>query len=79
MSRIVLKAKVGGDGILHLALSIGKTEADKEVQVTVESVPKPPMSQEEWQAFVKRTAGCIADPQFRRWDQGEYEKREPLS
>ena len=79
MNRMVVKSKVGGDGILHLELPVGIGEADKEVQVTVETVPPDPMSQEEWRAFVMKTAGSIADPTFRRWEQGEYEEREPLS
>lgn len=36
MNRMVLRARVSGDGVLHLHLPIGQTEADKEVQVTVE-------------------------------------------
>ena len=39
MTRITVKSKVGSDGVLHLNLPVGMTEADKEVQVTVESVP----------------------------------------
>lgn len=38
MNRIILKSKVSSDGVLHLHLPIGKADADKEVQVTVEPV-----------------------------------------
>ncbi len=79
MDRMVVKAKVSSDGSLHLDLPVGAEEAGKEVRVTVEPVPAMPMSQEEWRAFVMRTAGSITDPLFRRWEQGEYEEREPLS
>jgi len=75
---MVVKSRVSSDGILHLALPMGLEEADQEVRVTVEPVSFVPMSQEEWRAFILRTAGSITDPEFRRWEQGEYEEREPL-
>jgi len=78
MNRMVVKSRVSSDGILHLALPMGLEEADQEVRVTVEPVSFVPMSQEEWRAFILRTAGSITDPEFRRWEQGEYEEREPL-
>jgi hypothetical protein len=37
MTRIIVKSRVGSDGILHLDLPVGQAEADKEVQVTVET------------------------------------------
>jgi hypothetical protein len=36
MNRIVLTTTIGGDGNLRLNLPVGATEANKEVQVTVE-------------------------------------------
>jgi hypothetical protein len=42
MNRIVLKSKVGSDGVIHLNVSVGQTEANKDVQVTVEPVPQLP-------------------------------------
>lgn len=39
MNRMLIKAKVGSDGSLHLDLPLGVEEAGKEVQVTVEPVP----------------------------------------
>jgi len=79
MNRIVVKSKIGGDGVLHLDLPVGLAEADREVQVTVESIgTKTPMTQEEWRAFVLATAGSITDPTFERPPQGEFEQREPL-
>lgn len=67
MTRMVMTAKVGPDGVLHLALPA--TAADQEVQVTVEPVsPKKAMTQEEWRAAIMATAG--------RW-QGDFERPEP--
>ena len=42
MNRIVVKSRVGSDGVLHLHLPVGQAEADKEVQVTVEPVAAAP-------------------------------------
>lgn len=78
MTRVVTKSRVGADGVLHLELPLGTPEAGREVQVTVESLP-PPMTQEEWRAWVYRTAGSVTDPGFERPPQGDYEVRESLS
>lgn len=78
MNRMVVKSRVSRDGILHLALSVGLKEADKEVQVTVEPVPSAPLSQEEWRKAILDTAGKWQG-EFERPEQGEYEEREPLS
>ena len=32
----------------------------------------------DWHQFVQEMYGSINDPNFRRWEQGEYEEREPL-
>lgn len=79
MTRIVMKSKVGSDGMIHVALPIELAAANQEVQVTVESIAsKKPMSQEDWSAWVDSMAGswhgdCERPPQ------GEYEEREPLA
>ena len=79
MNRMVVKSKVGSDGVLHLALPVGVEEADKEVQVTVESItPKKAMTQEEWEAWVDAMAGSIPDPTFERPPQLPLEERNPF-
>ena len=78
MNRIVVKSTVSSDGVLHLALPIGMEEANKEVQVTVESALPGPVSQEEWQKLILSTAGKWQG-EFERPEQGEYEQREALS
>jgi hypothetical protein len=78
MNRIVVKSKVSNDGILHLALPVGREEAEKEVQVTVEPISIAPMSQEEWRQAILATAGKWQG-EFERPEQGPYEEREPLS
>jgi hypothetical protein len=78
MTRIVVRSRIGSDGVLHLHLPVGQGEADKEVQVTVEPVPATPMSQSDWQEMILSTAGKWQG-EFERPPQGEYEEREPLS
>ena len=79
MNRIVMTSKVSRDGILHLSLPVGLAEADREVQVTVESFPlRKPMTQEEWSAWVESMAGTW-EGDFERPPQGDYEERESLS
>lgn len=46
MKRMVVTARVSGDGVLHLHLPIGPNEADKEVQVTVETAAPAPLGKQ---------------------------------
>jgi hypothetical protein len=80
MNRMVLHSRVGSDGVLHISVPVGKEEADREVQVTIDPISDGPssMTQEEWHEFVLKTAGSISDPSFVRHGQGEYERREEL-
>jgi hypothetical protein len=78
MNRMVVHSRVGADGILNIALPIGKADADREVQVTIDPVDSSPMTQEAWQTLVLASAGSITDPSFVRHEQGEYECREEL-
>ena len=77
MNRIVMKSKVGGDGVLHLDVSLGPAEADQEVQVTVESAPRNEANQEEWRSWVQAMAGSWQGD-FERPPQRQFEQREPL-
>jgi hypothetical protein len=78
MNRMVVKSRVGSDGVLHLALPVGAEEANKEVQVTVEPItPKKDMTQEEWAAWVDSMAGAWQG-NFERPPQGELEERDAL-
>jgi hypothetical protein len=78
MTRITVKSRVGADGVLHVTVPVSPADANQEVQVTIEPVGPPPMTQEEWRAFVLSMAGSITDPTFMRHEQGEYERREEL-
>ncbi len=70
-----LKAHIGHDGILRLDVPMGIADVDCDVVVTV----PPMMTTEEWNQFVDRTAGSLADDPIERLPQGDYEQRDPIS
>ncbi len=78
MNRIVVKSRVGSNGILQLSLPLGPADADQEVQITVEPVGPQAFSTDEWQRGILETAGKWQG-EFERPEQGEYEQWEPLS
>jgi hypothetical protein len=82
MTRIELRHRVGSDGVLTLTVPVGMAQANREVKVTVEPAEKTaaeaPLDPEQWQQFIRQTAGSIQDPSFRRHEQGEYEDREAI-
>lgn len=79
MTRTVLKSRVGADGVLLVSVPLGAADANREVTVTIEpATPTPSLTQDQWQDWVMKTAGCITDPAFRRHEQGDYEQREEL-
>jgi hypothetical protein len=78
MNRIIVKSRIGADGTLHVTVPISAADANREVQVTIDPVGPPLMTQEEWRSFILATAGSITDPSFVRHEQGEYECRETL-
>lgn len=71
MNRMVVHSRIGDDGVLQLAVPVGKEQANRDVEVTIVPVEKPAMTQEEWRAFILSTAGSINDPEFMRHEQGE--------
>jgi hypothetical protein len=75
MNRIVVKSKVGSNGILQLSLPVGSADANREVQITVEPVPVPTL--DEWRQGILDTAGKWQG-ELARPDQGELEQREAL-
>jgi hypothetical protein len=78
MSRVEVMSKVGSDGVLRVNLPMTPADAGREVRVTVERIPRPPMTQDEWRSGILRLAGAWQG-EFERPAQGEYEEREPLS
>lgn len=78
MNRIIVKSRVGADGMLRMTVPVSAAEANREVQVTIDPVNPPLLTQEQWRNFVLGTAGSVTDPSFVRHEQGEYERREEL-
>ena len=80
MTSIQLRSKVDSNGVLHLCVPIGKSDANRVVRVTVEPLDDAveTMSAEQWHRFVHEMAGCIDDPTFQRHAQGDFENRQEL-
>jgi hypothetical protein len=78
MIRMVVKSRVGEDGVFHVDVPLGQAEANREVQLTIESTAAEPMTQEEWREFIASIAGSVTDSTFQRHEQGDYETREEL-
>jgi hypothetical protein len=80
---IQFHSRVGGDGILNVRINMGRTEATKEVLVTVEPIGTESEPTEAsampWHEFVEQTYGSCADLQLERLEQGVFENREPIA
>lgn len=79
-----MTTQVGADGILTLTVPLAKTDANKTIRVTLETIDDssdsiaPIKNREDWLRFIERTAGSIFDPTFERQPQGQYEDRDRL-
>jgi hypothetical protein len=82
MRVVHLSATAGPDGALHLSVPVG---APGEFEVAVVVAPKPPATAAKtpeelgWPpGYFEKTCGSITDEAFKRYPQGEFEKREAL-
>ncbi len=64
MHRLVVQSRVGSDGVLRIEISMGKEDADLEVQVTIDPVQtaKSSMTQEEWRRLRHGDSGMRYGP-----------------
>jgi hypothetical protein len=78
MSPMELRSRIDADGVFNLSVPLGKSDANREVRVTVEPLDEvaAPISAAQWPQFVQDMAGSIADPTFERHSQGDFEKRD---
>ena len=76
MNRMIVRSHIGTDGMLHLDIPVGATEAGRQVQITIEPGANTKTPQEYWD-FLDATAGAWQGD-FERPDQGDYEIRDPL-
>jgi hypothetical protein len=80
---IQFHSRVSDDGVLNVQVNLGRTEANKEVVVTI--VPLSAVDQADeaagmsWHEFVARTYGSCACQGLERHEQGSFEEREPIS
>jgi hypothetical protein len=77
---IQFHSRVGDDGVLNVQVDLGRSEAKKEVVVTVEAlcnVPQPAAAMA-WPDFVEQTYGSCAGLGLERHEQGDFESREPI-
>lgn len=79
MKRTTIRSRVGANGILQVTVPLELTDANVDVDVTIEPAPLAPISEDEWRRWVKSFAGSIDDPHFDRQAQGEWEQRDPLN
>ena len=77
MQRLIVKSRVGADGVLRVAVPMGQADANREVQLTIEPLAPAMKSQQDYLDFLKATAGAWQGD-FERPDQGAYEERDPL-
>lgn len=75
MSVLNIISRTDESGEVRLKLGVPNSEVN--ITVEIPDAPMKPKSKEEWESFVKRTAGSIKDPAFRRYPQGEFPVREP--
>jgi hypothetical protein len=74
MTVLNITSRTNDAGEVHLQLGVPNSEVS--ITVEIQDAPRPARTKEEWEVFVKRTAGSIADPSFRRHPQGEFPVRE---
>ena len=77
MVRMTLKSRVGADGILSVKVPVGVTDANREVQVTIEPTGRANDGAEEYAAWLRGLPGRWQG-EFERPPQGSPEEREPL-
>lgn len=77
MNQVILKSRVGADGVLRVTLPIGVADANSEVRITIDPVFNQRPTKAEWDRWVDSVAGSWQGP-LERPAQGEFEVREPM-
>jgi len=78
MQSITLHSHVGEDGILHLDIPVGLTDAELEVTVTVQAVDSTPEGKGWPPGFFEKTFGSLRDDPLVIDSEGVFEEREEL-
>ena len=69
------------DQLLHEVEGLPSAEKWRLVKLLLQSLEQeqiPVPEAEDWHRFLRETYGSLRDNPIQRWDQGEYEEREPL-
>ncbi len=65
METVKVRTHIGTDGLLKLEMPVGAENVDAEVIVIYAIQPKT-KDQEDWEAFINRTYGILADDPIER-------------
>ena len=77
MSRIILRSRVGVDGVLRLVVPVGSAEAEHQMQVTIESIPDEATGSSDYANWLDRIAGEWQGD-FERLPTADFEQRDSL-
>lgn len=69
------------DTLIHEAERLPATEKwrlVKQLLRSLEEEQQPRAPKSDWHEFLRETYGSLHDTPIQRWDQGEYEEREPI-
>ncbi len=78
MNRLVMRSRVGADGVLQVQVPLSVDDANREVEVTIEAVRSATPAGEEYSAWLHSIAGQWQGD-FERPPQGDLEERDALS
>jgi hypothetical protein len=77
MNRMIVKSRVGADGVLLVEVPLGSQDANREVLVTIEPAAISRPANEEYSAWLQSVAGKWQGD-FERPSQDKLEERDPL-
>ena len=75
MNRMVVRSRIDTDGVLRVNVPVGRGDADREVQLTIEPATPASASVESYADWIERVAGQWQG-EFERMPQGEFEQRD---
>jgi hypothetical protein len=77
MNRMVVRSRVGADGVLRVNVPVGADKAEHVMQITIEPLATADQEQARYVAWLDSIAGTWQGD-FERMPQGEFEHRDPL-
>ena len=77
MNRISVRSRVDADGVLRVVVPVGATDADREVQITIEPAPDAVTVRADYAAWLHSVIGQWRG-EFEKMPQGDFETRESL-